>query len=54
MSNKAMQARVSPLQSYDSEIFIIMWTNFDYSSKLCFEEKSNNVICDKIFKKVAS
>ena len=51
MSYKAMQARVGPLQSYDSESFIVMWIEFDSSSKLCFEEKSNSVICDKIFKK---
>jgi len=54
MSNKDMQARVRPLQSYDSESFIVMRTNFDSSSKLYFEEKSNNVLCDNIFKKVVS
>ena len=49
-----MQARVRPLQSYDSESLIVMLIDFDCSSKLCFEEKSNNVIYDKIFKKVIS
>jgi hypothetical protein len=51
MSSKAMQARVRPLQSNDSESFIVILINFDCSSKLCFEEKSNSVIGDKIFKK---
>ena len=52
MSNKAMQARVMLLQSNDSQIFIILLIKFDCSSKLCFEEKSNNAIGDKIFKRV--
>ena len=51
MSSKAMQARVRPLQSNDSESLIIILINFDCSSKLCFEEKSNSVIGDKIFPK---
>ena len=46
-----MQARVRPLHSYGSESFIIMQIDFDSSLKLCFEEKSNSVIYDKIFKK---
>ena len=54
MSSEAMQARVMPLQSKDSESFIVILINFDSSSKLCFEEKSNNVIGDKIFKKLFS
>ena len=49
-----MQARVMPLQSNDFEGFIVMLINFDCSSKLCFEEKSNNVIGDKFFKRVNS
>lgn len=28
-----------------------MMIDFDCSSKLCFEVKSNSVICDKMFKK---
>jgi len=54
MSNKAMQARVRPLQGYDSESFIVMLIDFDSSSKFCFEETSNSVIGDKNFKKVVS
>ena len=46
-----MQARVRPLQSNDSESFIVILINFDCSSKLSFEEKSNSVIGDKIFKR---
>ena len=47
-----MQAGVVPLQSNDSQSFIVILINFDCSSKLCFEEKSNSVISDKIFKKI--
>ena len=39
------------LQSNGPHSFIILLINFDYSSKLCFEEKSNSAIGDKIFKK---
>ena len=46
-----MQARGMFLQSNDPQSFNIMMIDFDYSSKLCFEEKSNSVICDKMFKK---
>jgi len=51
MSSKAMQTRVMPLQSNDPQSFIVILINFDCSSKLCFEEKSNSAIGDKIFKK---
>jgi len=51
MSSKAMQARVSPLQSNDLQSSIVILINFDCSSKLCFEEKSNSTIGDKILKK---
>jgi len=47
MSSKAMQARVRPLQSYDSESFIVMWTNFNCSSKLYFEENLNRSLVKK-------
>ena len=47
-----MQARVRPLHSYGSESFIVRWIDFNSSSKLCFEEKSNSVIYDKIFQKI--
>ena len=46
-----MQGRVMFLQSNDPQSFIIILINFDYSSKLCFEEKSNSAIGDKIFKR---
>lgn len=46
-----MQTRGRPLHSYGSESFIVMWIDFDSSSKLSFEEKSNSVIYDKIFQK---
>ena len=46
-----MQARVSPLQSNDLQSSIVILINFDRSSKLCFEEKSNSTIGDKILKK---
>ena len=52
MSSKDMQARVMPIQSNDSESFIIILVKFDCSSKLYFEEKSNSVIGDKFFKRV--
>jgi len=51
---KSMQARGRPLHNYGSESFIVRWIDFDSSSKLCFEEKSNKVIYDKIFQKRAS
>jgi len=51
MSSKSMQARVMTLQSNDPQSFIVILINFDCSSKLCFEEKSNSAIDDKIFKK---
>ena len=51
MSSKAMQARGMLLQSNDQQISIILLIKFDGSSKLCFEEKSNSAIGDKIFKK---
>ena len=51
MSSKAMQARVMTLESNDPQSFIVILINFDCSSKLCFEEKSNSVICDKFFKR---
>ncbi len=54
MTNKAMKARGRPLQSYDSEVFIVMLIDYDCSSKLCFEEKSNNVSFVIILKKVVS
>jgi len=38
----------------DHESFIVKCKDFDSSSKLCFEEKSNKVIYDKIFQKIAS
>ena len=38
----------------DLESFTVILINFDYSSKLCFEEKSNSFIGDKIFKKKKS
>ena len=46
-----MQARGRPLQSYDLKNFIVMLTDYDCSSKLCFEEKSNSVLFVKILKK---
>ena len=49
-----MQARMRPLHSYDSESFIVMWIDFDCSSKLCFEEKSNSVSFVIILKEVGS
>jgi len=51
---KAMQARGRPLHSFGLESFIVRWIDFDSSSKLCFEEKSNKVLYDKIFQKIAS
>ena len=54
MSNKAMQVRGRSLQSHDLKIFIVMLIGYDYSSKLCFEEKSNSVSFVIIFKKVSS
>jgi len=47
-----MQARVMLLQSNDPRSFNILLIKFDYSSKICFEEKSNSAIGDKIFKRV--
>jgi len=51
MPSKAMQARVMLLQSNDPQLSIILLIKIDGSSKLCFEEKSNSAIGDKIFKK---
>lgn len=51
MPSKAMQARVMLLQSNDPQSSIILSTKIDGSSKLCFEEKSNSAIGDKVFKK---
>jgi len=38
-------------QSNDPQLSIILLTKIDGSSKLCFEEKYNSAIGDKIFKK---
>lgn len=46
-----MQARVMLLQSNDPQSFIIILIDFDCSSKLCFEEKSNSAIGEKNFKR---
>ena len=51
MSSKAMQARVMLLQSNGPHISIILLIKIDGSSKLCFEEKLNSAIDDKIFEK---
>ena len=44
-----MQTRGRPLQSFDSNIFMVMFIDYDCSSKLCFEEKSNSVTFVIIF-----
>lgn len=46
-----MQARVILLQINGPQLSIILLIKIDGSSKLRFEEMSNNVIGDKIFKK---
>jgi len=51
MPSKAIQARVMLVQSNDPQSSIILLRKIDSSSKLCFEEKSNSAIGDKIFKK---
>ena len=46
-----MHARVMLLKSNDPQLSIILLTKIEGSSQLCFEEKSNSAIGDKIFKK---
>lgn len=53
MSSKAMQARNMPLHNYGSESFIVKCKDFESSSKICFEEKSNKLIYEKNFQKIA-